>query len=168
MCPWNLLKDSNSFTTYLSAYSVLLSSVAGVLITHYYIVAKRRIKVDDLYTFEKGSYYRYFYGINWKAYAAYIGGIVINAPGLAGAVGNDVPLAATRIYNLSFFTGFGVAMVLYIALNYFFPSPLPTEEECAEENVTMTRDNVGHGGIIKRSSYDEGTDEEEKAEKASS
>lgn len=32
MCPWNLLKDSNSFTTYLSAYSVFLSSIAGVII----------------------------------------------------------------------------------------------------------------------------------------
>lgn len=32
MCPWNLLKDSNSFTSYLSAYSVFLSSIAGVMV----------------------------------------------------------------------------------------------------------------------------------------
>jgi len=30
--PWNLLKDSNSFTSYLSAYSVFLSSIAGVMV----------------------------------------------------------------------------------------------------------------------------------------
>ena len=32
MCPWNLLKSSNSFTSYLSAYSVFLSSIAGVMV----------------------------------------------------------------------------------------------------------------------------------------
>jgi NCS1 family nucleobase:cation symporter-1 len=32
MCPWNLLKDSNQFTSYLSAYSVFLSSIAGVMV----------------------------------------------------------------------------------------------------------------------------------------
>lgn len=32
MLPWNLLKSSNNFTTYLSAYSVFLSSIAGVMV----------------------------------------------------------------------------------------------------------------------------------------
>jgi len=32
MLPWNLLKSSNSFTSYLSAYSVFLSSIAGVMV----------------------------------------------------------------------------------------------------------------------------------------
>ena len=33
MCPWNLLKSSNNFTSYLSAYSVFLSSIAGVMVS---------------------------------------------------------------------------------------------------------------------------------------
>lgn len=32
MCPWHLLSSSNNFTTYLSAYSVFLSSIAGVMV----------------------------------------------------------------------------------------------------------------------------------------
>lgn len=32
MLPWKLLEDSNSFTSYLSAYSVFLSSIAGVMV----------------------------------------------------------------------------------------------------------------------------------------
>jgi nucleobase:cation symporter-1, NCS1 family len=40
ICPWNLLSSSNNFTTYLSAYSVFLSSVAGVIISDYYFVRK--------------------------------------------------------------------------------------------------------------------------------
>lgn len=39
-CPWHLFASSNDFTTYLSAYSVLLSSVAGVMLCDYYFVRK--------------------------------------------------------------------------------------------------------------------------------
>lgn len=39
------------------------------------------------------------------------------------AAGRTVPIAATRIYEMSFFTGFGVSMVVYLLLNWVFPVP---------------------------------------------
>lgn len=81
----------------------------------------------DLYTTE--GMYHYTYGVNLRAYAAYLAGIAINVVGFAG-VARPVPLVATRIYELSFFTGFGVSAVVYIALNYIFPHRQPTAEEC--------------------------------------
>jgi nucleobase:cation symporter-1, NCS1 family len=85
MCPWNLLKDSNSFTSYLSAYSVFLSSIAGVMITEYWIIRRGHYRVADLYSSKSAGWYHYNFGINWKAYAAYISGILINVVGFAGA-----------------------------------------------------------------------------------
>jgi hypothetical protein len=32
MCPWNIMKNSNEFTSYLSAYTVFMSSIAGVMV----------------------------------------------------------------------------------------------------------------------------------------
>ena len=77
-----------------------------------------------------------------RAYAAYISGILINVVGFAGAsasccfswffymltssfckAGRDVPLAATRVYQMSFFTGFGVSSLIYVLLNFLFPVP---------------------------------------------
>lgn len=37
--------------------------------------------------------------------------------------GRDVPVAATRIYEMSFFTGFGVSALVYWCLNLAFPVP---------------------------------------------
>lgn len=37
--------------------------------------------------------------------------------------GRTVPLAATRIYQMSFFTGFGVSALVYYVLNRLFPVP---------------------------------------------
>ncbi|KAF8191801.1 permease for cytosine/purines, uracil, thiamine, allantoin-domain-containing protein [Pholiota molesta] len=119
--PWNLLKSSNNFTSYLSAYSVFLSSIAGVMITEYYVIRRGHCNVADLYKAEKGTWYYYTYGINFRAYAAYIAGILINVVGFAGATGRTVPIGATRVYEMSFFTGFGVSALVYYALNRLFP-----------------------------------------------
>lgn len=57
MCPWTLLSSSNNFIVYLSAYSVFLSSIAGVIIYDYYIVRKGYLQVTELYSAKKTSPY---------------------------------------------------------------------------------------------------------------
>ena len=99
MCPWNLLKSSNSFTTYLSAYSVFLSSIAGVIISDYYFVRKGYLQIKELYSGRKGGPYHYTGGVNIRAYVAYIAGILINVVGFAGAIGKKVPVGAQYIYK---------------------------------------------------------------------
>lgn len=64
MLPWNLLKSSNNFTTYLSAYAVFLSSIAGVMLADYYVVHKGQYCVSDLYDAKKDGWYYYTYGFN--------------------------------------------------------------------------------------------------------
>ena len=95
ICPWFLLKSSNNFTTYLSAYSVFLSSIAGVIISDFYLVRKKYLQTRDLYSAQKGGPYFYTWGVHWRGYAAYIAGILINVVGFAGAVGITVPTGAT-------------------------------------------------------------------------
>ncbi|KAL1896951.1 uracil permease [Ceratocystis pirilliformis] len=123
MCPYTLLTSSNKFTTYLSAYSVFLSSIAGVIVADYYIVRKGFLELRDLYSSSREGPYYYRYGVHWRAYVAYISGILINVVGFAGAVGQDVPAGAEYIYNLNFFAGFIVSAGMYWILCHFFPVP---------------------------------------------
>ncbi|KAH8828996.1 permease for cytosine/purines, uracil, thiamine, allantoin-domain-containing protein [Flagelloscypha sp. PMI_526] len=139
MLPWNLLKDSNSFTSYLSAYSVFLSSIAGVMITEYYVIRRGHYRVADLYSTSREGWYWYTYGINFRAYAAYIAGILINVVGFAGATGRTVPIEATRIYSMSFFTGFGTSSLVYYALNRAFPVPGFTTKF---EEIDVSEDDI--------------------------
>ncbi|KAF1815070.1 hypothetical protein P152DRAFT_244400 [Eremomyces bilateralis CBS 781.70] len=127
MNPWTLLTSSNQFTTYLSAYSVFLSSIAGVMCCDYYVVRKGYLEIKELYDARKTGPYYFTAGINWRAYAAYIAGICINVVGFAGAVGTEVPMGATYIYRLNFFTGFIVSAGVYWLCCRFFPVPA-----CAE------------------------------------
>ncbi|KAI9709299.1 MAG: hypothetical protein M1820_003419 [Bogoriella megaspora] len=127
MCPWNLLSTTNNFTTYLSAYSVFLSSIAGVIICDYYWVRKGYLQTRDLYSAKKTGPYFYTLGIHWRGYAAYISGILINVVGFAGAIGRKVPPGATYIYNLNFFCGFIISAAVYFLLCHFSPVPATSD-----------------------------------------
>ena len=119
MCPWNLLSSSNNFTNYLSSYSVFLSSIAGVIFCDFFAVRHLHLVVPDLYTASPAGIYKYISGVNWRAYAAYAAGMLINIVGFAGAVGRTVPVGAVYVYRLNFFTGFIVAWTSYWALCRF-------------------------------------------------
>ncbi|KFY29285.1 hypothetical protein V493_02438 [Pseudogymnoascus sp. VKM F-4281 (FW-2241)] len=132
MCPWNLLSSSNNFTTYLSAYSVFLSSIAGVMVTDYYFVRRGYLQVRDLYSAKKTSPYHYTYGFHWRAFVAYFAGILINIVGFVGAVreptgGKPVPIGAKYIYNLNYFCGFIVASLVYYGLCRVSPIPATSD-----------------------------------------
>jgi NCS1 family nucleobase:cation symporter-1 len=123
MCPWNLLSSSNKFTTYLSAYSVFLSSIAGVMVSDYYFVRKGYLEVEELYDGRSTGSYYFRFGIHWRGYLAYIFGILINVVGFAGAVGNKVPIGAEYIYQVNYFGGFIISAGSYSLLCRFYPIP---------------------------------------------
>ena len=127
MCPWNLLSSANNFTTYLSAYSVFLSSIAGVIVSDYYFVRRGYLQIKDLYSAKKNSPYFYTSGFSLRGYTAYIAGILINIVGFVGAIGKPVPAGANYIYRLNFFCGFIIAAATYFALSKFFPVPATSD-----------------------------------------
>lgn len=152
MCPWHLLSSTNNFTTYLSAYSVFLSSIAGVMIADYYFVRKGYLQTRDLYSALREGPYYYTLGVHWRGYAAYIAGILINVVGFAGAVGTPVPKGATYIYRLNFFAGFSVAAAAYYLLCRFFPVPATSEHWLEIDEDAMGRNGSLVYGVA---SYDE-------------
>ncbi|KAI0391359.1 permease for cytosine/purines, uracil, thiamine, allantoin-domain-containing protein [Xylariaceae sp. FL0594] len=122
LTPWQFLKSSNNFTTYLSAYSVFLSSIAGVMVSDYYLVRRGYLEVKGLYDARRSSPYYFTLGVNWRAYAGYFAGILVNIVGFVGAVnGGNVPIGATYIYNLNFFAGFIASAGVYWLLAKIFP-----------------------------------------------
>jgi NCS1 family nucleobase:cation symporter-1 len=140
LCPWNLLNTSSKFTSYLSAYSTFLSSVVGVMISDYYFVRKGYLNIEELYSGSKQGDYYFTFGVNWRAYAAYIAGILINIVGFAGAVGASVPIAAQNMYNLNFYLGFIVSSVIYCGLCKL--SPVPACGQKWPSEVVDDKDNI--------------------------
>lgn len=176
--PWNLLSSSSKFTTYLSAYSVFLSSIVGVICCDYYFVRRGFLKLTHLYSVfapedrNERSYYMYnSIGLNWRALVAYLCGILPNIVGFVGATtGEDrVPIGAMKVYRLNFFMGFLSAGLVYGVLCYISPikgtphvKPFekgwfeePQDVEDFEEEL---QGHVVHDGIEKSETFASGRD----------
>lgn len=121
ICPWHFASSNSNFSTYLSAYSVLLAPFIGILLSDYYIVRRVYLNVPELYSMDKEGSYWYTKGVIFRAFVAYIGGLLINIVGFAGAVGASGSSAATHIYILAPFTGSLVGMLVYVGLCWYCP-----------------------------------------------
>ncbi|KAL0574403.1 uracil permease [Marasmius crinis-equi] len=108
--------SATRFGVWFISFSFIIAQI-----TEYFLIRRGHYRVADLYITRRDGWYWYNYGFNWRAYTAYIAGILINVVGFAGATGRTVPIAATRIYQMSFFTGFGVSSIIYYALNMVSP-----------------------------------------------
>lgn len=123
MCPWELLASAETFINVLSAYSVFLGPICGIMACEYWVVRRRKIKLTDLYNPHREGVYYFWYGINFRAFVAWVVGFAPLLPGFINAVNPNivVPIGATRFYYLAFPAGFAVSFTLYLALNKAFP-----------------------------------------------
>ena len=65
--PWRLLETSDAFVGFLVAYSSLLAPVLGVILADYWVVRRRKLDVDGLYSASAGGPYYYSGGVNFAA-----------------------------------------------------------------------------------------------------
>ncbi|KAK4048034.1 hypothetical protein OIV83_005068 [Microbotryomycetes sp. JL201] len=120
--PWYLLGSASIFISVLASYQIFLFSIMAVLLVDYYLIAKGLFHVEDLYTTSRQGTYWYTYGVNFRAFAAYLVGVAVNFYGFLGNVGAiDVGVATTRSYYFAIFTTTTAAGLTYFALSKIWP-----------------------------------------------
>jgi NCS1 family nucleobase:cation symporter-1 len=103
--PWRLLTDASGYIfNWLLGYSGGLGSIAGVLIADYWLLRRRKLRLEDLYLRE--GVYRYRRGWNLAA-------VVATLLGCAMAWGGLLIPAMRVLYDYAWFVGFGVAFSAY-------------------------------------------------------
>ncbi|KAJ9207699.1 hypothetical protein DTO021D3_3164 [Paecilomyces variotii] len=152
LCPWELLASAATFIQVLSAYSVFLGPMCGIMITDYWIIRSRRIKLSDLYDPRPQGIYYYIYGINWRSFAAWVVGFTPLLPGFVHAVNPKitVPVGCTRLYDLAFPLGFVISAVLYVAISKIWPPMGLGEVDESDYYGTFTTEEATRLGVIPR------------------
>ncbi|KAI5799062.1 permease for cytosine/purines, uracil, thiamine, allantoin-domain-containing protein [Geopyxis carbonaria] len=113
--PWNIIKNAAGLLSFLSGYSCLMGPLAGVMVTDYYILRQCKLDVGDLYRAD-GRYW-YTYGVNWRAYAAFVIGFAPTMPGFARSIKPTLDVGgAWKIYTFSWLFGFTVASLCYYGI----------------------------------------------------
>ena len=118
--PWRLLESAGTYIfSWLVGYSALLGPIAGIMIADYYIVRKRKLAVEELFTYD--GRYRGTGGWNLKGLAALAVGVAPNLPGFLHSVRlvERVPPTWDAIFTGAWFVGFFTSAAVYVLLNPF-------------------------------------------------
>ncbi|MEU4744354.1 NCS1 family nucleobase:cation symporter-1 [Actinosynnema sp. NPDC023658] len=116
--PWRLISDPGIYIfSWLGFYGGLLASVAGVFIAGYWLLARTRLELPDLYLAGRGAYW-FRAGWNWRAVAATLVGSVL---AVGGAYGGPFPADGLipllkPLYDYNWVVGLVGGMLVYLAL----------------------------------------------------
>ncbi|OAL62470.1 NCS1 nucleoside transporter [Trichophyton rubrum] len=141
--PWKLVSTATIFLSVLSSYAVFLGPMTGLMISAWFIVHRRKLKVEDLYTGNRASIYWFSHGFNWRAFIAWICGTVPSLPGFIATVNTDVhvPVGFTRIYKLCFLVGFLISAFVYSGMHLLVPDmKLQEYVSTAASSAVLIRD----------------------------
>ena len=116
MMPWKLVADPSGYIfTWLIGYSALLGPIGGILVADYFLLRKTRLELAGLY--DPQGPYSYRSGLNPAAVIALILSVVPNLPGFLGQIGLiQASPFWKNLYHYAWFTGFLLAMVIYLLL----------------------------------------------------
>jgi len=129
MQPWKLLATPDAYIFgWLEGYSGLLGPVAGIMVTDYFFIRGTKLSVNSLY--HREGIYHYTKGINPRAIAALVIGVVV------ALVGLWVP-SLRFLYDYSWFVGFFLAGIVYAVLMRISPVPIVAlnEPRSADEMI---------------------------------
>ncbi|MBZ5641422.1 MAG: NCS1 family nucleobase:cation symporter-1 [Acidobacteriia bacterium] len=106
--PWRLLANYSSYIFgWLVGYSGFLGPIAGVMICDYFVIRKKILLAEDLY--QRGGFYEFSSGVNWRAIASLAAGAGVAFVGLI------VP-SLRPLYDYAWFVGFAASFAVYWSL----------------------------------------------------
>ncbi|KMU88453.1 uracil permease [Coccidioides immitis H538.4] len=150
LCPWELLSSAGTFINVLSAYSVFLGPMCGMMISEYWVVRSRKIKLSDLYHPRPEGIYYFWHGINPRAFAAWVVGFAPQLPGFVNAINPSIPVpqACVKLYNLAYPLGFAISFVVYVLISKVFPPPGLGEIDDVDQFGTFSLEEAERMGVV--------------------
>ncbi|NDK89641.1 NCS1 family nucleobase:cation symporter-1 [Gordonia desulfuricans] len=134
MQPWNLLGNPNLYIfTWLGVTGSFLGSVAGILVTEYWLIRRRTLHVDELYL--RGGRYEYHRGFNWRAITVLLLAIVASvggaysAPDAGGPFPEDGLITFLKpLFDYNWAVAFLTGVIGFWVLTKLFPPASPTAD----------------------------------------
>ena len=131
LTPWNWYDNDQAIQYSLGILGSLIGPLFGILIAGYYLAAKQRIAVDDMYTLDPTGRYWYRNGFNPNAV------ITVAATGVVAILLS----LFTGVGDFGWFIGCGLGFVMFALLERTRPMitvPPPEEEDVSDGTVAST------------------------------
>jgi NCS1 family nucleobase:cation symporter-1 len=123
-------------------FLVYYSCASAIVISDFWIVRKKLLKVPDLFT--PGGIYWYTAGWNWRCMVALILGMAPSLPGFFMiCIDSSTQNAAVAIFQVCWFVGAPLSFVIFIGLNNIWPPEgLGVSELISEDDMPQVIEGV--------------------------
>ncbi|KIH91075.1 cytosine-purine permease [Sporothrix brasiliensis 5110] len=125
LVPWKIISSASTFLAFMGGYSVFLGPMAGIIAADFWLVKRGHIDIPALY--DPHGRYRFFLGVNWRAFVAFIVPVSPLLPGLAESISGPAKVKVSQgilqLYDFNWLFGFVTSIVLYTALSWAVPEP---------------------------------------------
>lgn len=164
--PWQILAKAGVFISVLGSYGCFLGPMIGTFTADYFIVRKQKLKLTDLYTGNSTSIYWFWHGINWRGVVSWTCGFVPGIVGFPSVNPNltTVPIAAIKMFYISFIIGYPISFLVHAVLNTIFPPPGVGEIDEYDVYHTFTRDEALKLGVVPNDNFDNTSEDSKSSE----
>ncbi len=136
--PWNWYSNDQAIHYTLDLLGALIGPLFGILVAGYFIVAKQRIAVDDLFTMDPKGRYWYRNGFNPNAVLAVL---LAGIPSICCAVLpsplNEMGIIdLTALSNFSWFIGAGLGLAIFTLLERRRPQIVQLADSNSDPSVS--------------------------------
>jgi nucleobase:cation symporter-1, NCS1 family len=138
LTPWNWYGNDQAILYTLGVLGALIGPLFGTLIAGYYVVAKQRIAVDDMYTKDPAARYWYVKGFNPNAVWTLV---VTGAVSVASAVLPSALGVVPWLSNYSWFIGCALGLVVFVGMERLRPSmpSLTADDPTVDDGAAVGR-----------------------------
>ncbi|ORY26801.1 putative allantoin permease [Naematelia encephala] len=137
--PWKIVSSAQQFLTFLNSYICFICPILAIEIVDYWFVRRGNVHMPSVFLGGPQGIYWYWHGINPRAYAAWIIGVVLVVHGVANALHpHSLNAASTDIYNMGFILSTLSAGIAYYLICLVFPVKIMPDAH-ADEPVTWER-----------------------------
>ena len=99
--PWKIVSSAQQFLTFLGSYICFICPILAIEVVDYWFVRKGNVHIPSVFIGGPKSIYWYKYGINPRAYVAWLIGVVLVVHGVANALHpGSLGIASTHIYYM--------------------------------------------------------------------
>ncbi|WP_082542973.1 NCS1 family nucleobase:cation symporter-1 [Microbacterium sp. Root53] len=131
LTPWNWYGNDQAIHYSLGILAALIGPLFGILIAGYYVIARQRIHVDDMYTMDEGARYWYRGGYNpnamWAIVAAGVPTIAVAIVPKSLVFAGVIDAGWGSISDFSWFVGCGLGFAFLVLFERLHPR-VPTLE----------------------------------------
>lgn len=147
--PWDFYNTSSTFVTVMSSFSVFMSPIVGIIISDFFVIRKRNLKLSHLYTMDPEGNYWYNKGVNWRSLLVWCICFTPGIPGLMNLANSNIKINSGihHFYQGSALFEFTISFCLNVAFSRLFPYKNPTESDLADYFNSYTEKECEQRGI---------------------